>query len=79
MKSHRHVPGVLFVGALVDEGPIPSNWARMTFSWGHKESVEDTARVLGRIFDGIEFRGFKHKTVEDLAKYAGVPVWNGLI
>ncbi|MCR5294942.1 MAG: ornithine carbamoyltransferase [Lachnospiraceae bacterium] len=45
---------------------------------GGKESVEDTARVLGRMFDGIEFRGFKHKTVEDLARYSGVPVWNGL-
>ena len=44
----------------------------------YTRQVEDTARVLGRIFDGIEFRGFKHKTVEDLAKYAGVPVWNGL-
>ena len=40
--------------------------------------MEDTARVLGRMFDGIEFRGFKHETVEKLAKYAGVPVWNGL-
>ena len=45
---------------------------------GHKESVEDTAKVLGRMFDGIEFRGFKHETVEKLAKYSGVPVWNGL-
>ncbi len=45
---------------------------------GKKESVEDTARVLGRMFDGIEFRGFLHSNVEKLAKYAGVPVWNGL-
>lgn len=45
---------------------------------GHKESVADTARVLGRMYDGIEFRGFKQEHVEDLAKYAGVPVWNGL-
>src|SRR5262247_3740874 len=45
---------------------------------GHKESMKDTARVLGRIFDGIEYRGFAQETVEDLAKYAGVPVWNGL-
>lgn len=43
-----------------------------------KESIEDTARVLGRMYDGIEFRGFSQKTVEDLAKYSGVPVWNGL-
>lgn len=45
---------------------------------GKKESVEDTAKVLGRMFDGIEFRGFDHKTVEMLAKHSGVPVWNGL-
>ncbi|QVK19109.1 ornithine carbamoyltransferase [Mycoplasmatota bacterium] len=45
---------------------------------GKKESVADTARVLGRMYDGIEFRGFKQETVDDLAKYAGVPVWNGL-
>ncbi|NLD51712.1 MAG: ornithine carbamoyltransferase [Clostridiales bacterium] len=45
---------------------------------GKKESLEDTARVLGRFYDGIEFRGFDHRTVEDLARFAGVPVWNGL-
>jgi len=43
-----------------------------------KESVKDTARVLGRMYDGIEFRGYKQKDVEDLGKYSGVPVWNGL-
>ena len=45
---------------------------------GKKESIADTARVLGRMFDGIEFRGFLHENVEKLAKYSGVPVWNGL-
>ena len=45
---------------------------------GHKESIADTARVLGRMFDGIEYRGFGQERVEALAKYAGVPVWNGL-
>lgn len=45
---------------------------------GHKESIEDTAKVLGRIYDGIEYRGFDQVIVEDLAKYSGVPVWNGL-
>src|SRR6187397_1164007 len=45
---------------------------------GHKESMKDTARVLGRTFDGIEYRGFAQETVETLARYAGVPVWNGL-
>ena len=45
---------------------------------GKKESVVDTAKVLGSMFDGIEYRGFKQEDVEDLAKYSGVPVWNGL-
>lgn len=45
---------------------------------GKKESIKDTARVLGRIYDGIEYRGFGQEIVEELAKYAGVPVWNGL-
>ncbi|WXR60628.1 ornithine carbamoyltransferase [Peptostreptococcaceae bacterium AGR-M142] len=45
---------------------------------GKKESIEDTAKVLGRFYDGIEFRGFKQETVELLAEHAGVPVWNGL-
>jgi len=45
---------------------------------GHKESMKDTARVLGRMFDGIEYRGFGQELVEILGKYAGVPVWNGL-
>lgn len=45
---------------------------------GKKESIADTARVLGRIYDGIEYRGFGQEIVEELAKYAGVPVWNGL-
>ena len=45
---------------------------------GKKESISDTAKVLGRMFDGIEYRGFGQKRVEELAKYSGVPVWNGL-
>ncbi|MEM1177775.1 MAG: ornithine carbamoyltransferase [Acidobacteriota bacterium] len=45
---------------------------------GYKESVKDTARVLGRMYDGIEYRGFSQRTVEALAEYSGVPVWNGL-
>ena len=44
---------------------------------GKKESIKDTARVLGRMFDGIEYRGYGQEIVEELAKYAGVPVWNG--
>lgn len=45
---------------------------------GKKESIADTARVLGRMYEGIEYRGFGQEIVEELAKYAGVPVWNGL-
>ena len=45
---------------------------------GKKESIKDTARVLGRMYDGIEYRGFGQEIVEELAKYAGIPVWNGL-
>lgn len=45
---------------------------------GKKESIADTARVLGRMYEGIEYRGFEQEIVEELAKYAGVPVWNGL-
>jgi ornithine carbamoyltransferase len=45
---------------------------------GVKESMKDTARVLGRIYDGIEYRGFDQKIVDELATYAGVPIWNGL-
>jgi ornithine carbamoyltransferase len=45
---------------------------------GQKETIKDTARVLGRMYDGIEFRGFAHRDVEELAAFAGVPVWNGL-
>ena len=67
-----------FVVGARDEGGQPEYLGKDDIQLGHKESVEDTARVLGRMFDGIEFRGFKQKTVEDLAKYSGVPVWNGL-
>jgi len=65
-----------FEVAAYDEG------ASVTFltnsQMGKKESIADTAKVLGRFYDGIEFRGFKQETVEDLAEYSGIPVWNGL-
>ncbi|RKD33144.1 ornithine carbamoyltransferase [Thermohalobacter berrensis] len=67
-----------FVVAAVDEGAHPEYLGKGDIQLGKKETVADTARVLGRMFDGIEFRGFKHETVEQLAKHAGVPVWNGL-
>ncbi len=61
-----------------DIGAHPEFLGKNDIQFGKKESVADTAKVLGRMFDGIQFRGFAHKTVEDLAKYSGVPVWNGL-
>ena len=67
-----------FTVAANDLGVAPEFLGKDDIQLGKKESVEDTAKVLGRMFDGIEFRGFKHSTVEDLAKHAGVPVWNGL-
>ena len=67
-----------FTVACIDEGGHPEYLGKNDIQLGHKESVEDTARVLGRMFDGIEFRGFSQANVEKLAKYSGVPVWNGL-
>jgi ornithine carbamoyltransferase len=67
-----------FTVAAIDEGAHPEYLGKDDIQLGKKETVKDTARVLGRMFDGIQFRGFAHKTVEDLAKYSGVPVWNGL-
>ena len=67
-----------FVVACVDEGAHPEYLGKDDIQLGKKETVKDTARVLGRMFDGIQFRGFKHETVEGLAQHAGVPVWNGL-
>ena len=65
-----------FVVASNDEGAHAEYLGKNDIQFGKKESVADTARVLGRMFDAIEFRGYKHETVEILAKYAGVPVWN---
>lgn len=67
-----------FVVACVDEGAHPEYLGKNDIHLGKKESVKDTARVLGRMFDGIQFRGFRQETVEILAKHSGVPVWNGL-
>jgi ornithine carbamoyltransferase len=67
-----------FVVACYDEGAHPEYLGKGDIQLGKKETVKDTARVLGRMFDGIEFRGFKQETVEILAQYSGVPVWNGL-
>jgi len=61
-----------------DEGGGVEYLTRPDIHFGKKESVKDTARVLGRIYDGILFRGFSQKACEELAQYSGVPVWNGL-
>lgn len=67
-----------FTVAANDLGVAPEFLGMNDIQLGKKESVEDTAKVLGRMFDGIEFRGFAQDTVEQLAKFSGVPVWNGL-
>ena len=67
-----------FVVGARDEGGMPEYLGKNDIQLGKKETVADTARVLGRMFDGIQFRGFQHETVEILADYAGIPVWNGL-
>ncbi len=67
-----------FVVAANDEGAKTEFLGKNDIQFGKKETVKDTARVLGRYFDGIQFRGFAHETVEILGEYAGVPVWNGL-
>lgn len=61
-----------------DEGGYTEYLNAHDLHFGKKESVKDSARVLGRMFDGIMFRGFSQQTVNDLAKYSGIPVWNGL-
>ena len=67
-----------FTVAAVDLGAHPEFLGANDIQLGSKESVEDTAKVFGRMFDGIEFRGFSQQVVEDLANYSGVPIWNGL-
>ena len=67
-----------FEVACHDEGAHVTYLDSKSSQMGKKESLEDTAKVLGRFFDGIEYRGYDQKVVEDLAKYSGVCVWNGL-
>ncbi|MBQ3215914.1 MAG: ornithine carbamoyltransferase [Oscillospiraceae bacterium] len=67
-----------FEVAATDLGMHPTYLDPSGSQLGKKESIADTARVLGRMYDGIEYRGYGQTIVEDLAKYAGVPVWNGL-
>ncbi|MDR0567917.1 MAG: ornithine carbamoyltransferase [Spirochaetaceae bacterium] len=67
-----------FETAFGEEGGHPVFLSTADIQLGAKESIEDTAKVLGRMFDAVQFRGFKQSTAETLAKYAGVPVYNGL-
>lgn len=67
-----------FTTAAIDLGAHPEYLGKNDIQLGKKESVEDTAKVLGSMFDGIEFRGFEQDVVEGLAEHSGVPVWNGL-
>lgn len=67
-----------FEVAALDEGAHVTYLDSGSSQMGKKESLEDTAKVLGRFYDGIEYRGYEQKVVEDLAKFSGVPVWNGL-
>ncbi|EHD23322.1 MULTISPECIES: ornithine carbamoyltransferase [Brenneria] len=67
-----------FEVAAYDQGAQVTYLAPSGSQIGHKESIKDTARVLGRMYDGIQYRGYGQQIVETLAQYAGVPVWNGL-
>ena len=67
-----------FEVAAMEEGAGVTFLDSSSSQFGKKESLEDTAKVLGRFYDGIEYRGYDQKVVEDLARFAGVPVWNGL-
>ena len=67
-----------FEVSCLDEGAHVTFLDSKSSQMGKKESIEDTAKVLGRFYDGIEYRGYEQSVVEDLAKYSGVPVWNGL-
>ena len=69
---------VAFEVAAYDQGAHVTYLGPTGTQIGHKESMKDTARVLGRIYDGIEYRGYGQEIVEELARFAGVPVWNGL-
>jgi ornithine carbamoyltransferase len=64
--------------ACIEEGAHAEFLGKNDIQMGKKESLADTARVLGRFFDGIQYRGFEQRVVEELANWAGVPVWNGL-
>lgn len=86
--KHRNICGIFlkpsartstsFVVACADEAASLEFFPAENIRFGYKESVKDIAKLLGRNFDGIAFRGFDHTVAEDLARYSGIPVWNGL-
>ncbi len=78
MKKTSTRTRAAFVVAAADEGAHIEYLGKDEIQLGKKESVKDTARILGRMFDGIQYRGYKQEIVEILAEYSGVPVWNGL-
>jgi ornithine carbamoyltransferase len=77
-EKHSTRTRCAFETAIGEEGGHPVFLSSADIHLGEKETLEDTARVLGRMFSAIQFRGFKQSTVETLAQYSGVPVWNGL-
>jgi ornithine carbamoyltransferase len=77
-EKHSTRTRCAFETAVGEEGGHPVFLSSADIHLGEKETIEDTARVLGRMFSAIQFRGFKQSTLETLAKYSGVPVWNGL-
>jgi len=77
-EKHSTRTRCAFETAFGEEGGHPVFLSRQDIHLGEKESLEDTARVLGRMFSAIQFRGYKQSTAETLAKYSGVPVYNGL-
>ncbi|MDR1250354.1 MAG: ornithine carbamoyltransferase, partial [Treponema sp.] len=77
-EKHSTRTRCAFETAVGEEGGHPVFLSSADIHLGEKETLEDTARVLGRMFSAIQFRGFKQSTVETLAKYSGLPVWNGL-
>ncbi|MFP1529107.1 hypothetical protein ACLB1R_30845 [Escherichia coli] len=77
-EKELHLYPMLFLVAAYDQGARVTYLGPSGSQIGHKESIKDTARVLGRMYDGIQYRGYGQEIVETLADYAGVPVWNGL-
>ena len=78
LKKHLLVQEALLRVAAYDQGAHTTFFDPSVSRIGHKESIKDSARVLGSMYDAIEYRGFSQEVVEELAEYSGVPVFNGL-